>query len=134
MKTILSYVLLLLTFVVFAFVSKSSAQEDTSLEYMVRLIYFLPKDRQPQPDIDTNLDTLIKDVQQFYADEMERHGFGRKTFKFETNRTGKAIVHHVRGKFNDAYYHNPSWRVWEELKEHFDRSKGDLPCCSGYQY
>ena len=52
---------------------------------IVRLIYFLPSDRQPQPDIDEKLDKLIKDVQTFYADQMEAHGFGRKTFLFETD-------------------------------------------------
>ena len=31
---------------------------------MVRLIYFLPNDREPQPDIDEKMDTLIKEVQQ----------------------------------------------------------------------
>ena len=46
--------------------------------YTVRLIYFLPSDRSPQQDIDTKIDTLIREVQQFYADEMERHGFGRQ--------------------------------------------------------
>ena len=45
----------------------------------VRLIYFLPSDREAQEDINTKLDRLIKDVQQFYADVMENHGFGRKT-------------------------------------------------------
>lgn len=34
---------------------------------MVRLIYFCPINRRVQPDIDTKLDRLIKDVQQFYA-------------------------------------------------------------------
>ena len=71
---------------------------------MVRLIYFLPKDRRAQWDIDTRLDTLIKDTQQFYAEQMQGSGFERKTFAFETDVTGKAVVHHVTGKFNDRYY------------------------------
>lgn len=44
----------------------------------MRLIYFLPRDHQPQPDIDAKMDTLIKDAQRFYAKQMEAHGFGRK--------------------------------------------------------
>ena len=64
---------------------------------MVRLLYFLPLNRQAQPDIDAKLDTLIRDVQQFYAEQMHTHGFGRKTFTFETDGTGKAVVHHVNG-------------------------------------
>ena len=99
--------------------------EDSTADYnlpKVRLIYFLPSDRQPQPGIDAKMDTLIKDTQQSYAEVMENHGFGGKTFRIETNETGKAMVHHVNGKFNDAYYRNPSWVVWEEIEEQFDMS------------
>ena len=100
------------------------AQQSTLSERMVRVVYFLPNDRRPQPDINAKLDTLIKDVQQFYANEMERHGFGRKTFRVEMDRNGKALVHHVRGRFNDAHYQEQTARkVYEETKERFDRSK-----------
>ena len=86
----------------------------------VRLIYFLPSDRSPQQNIDTKLDTLIRDVQQFYADEMEHYNFGRKTFTFETDATGKAVVHHVDGQFTDSYYRQNTFRkVWEEIHEQF---------------
>ena len=122
MKTTLYFILTLLTFVTFAFVPNSFAQ-DTSPEYMVRVIYFLPKDRQPQPDIDAKLDTLIKDVQQHYAVLMESHGFGRKTFRFEADAAGNAIVHHVNGRYDNAYYQTGSSTVWEEIEEQFDRSK-----------
>ena len=90
---------------------------------MVRLIYFLPMNRRAQQDIDTKLDTRIKDVQQFYAEEMQRHGFGRKTFTFETDATGKAVVHHVNGRFRDAYYDNETFdKVTEEIEERFSLS------------
>ena len=87
---------------------------------MVRLIYFLPKSRQPQPDIDEKLDALIRDVQEFYADEMKHHGLGRKTFTFETNKAGKALVHHVDGQFTDSYYQEQTFvKVREELDDQF---------------
>ena len=89
---------------------------------IVRLIYFLPSDRSPQPDIDRRMNKLIKDVQQVFAGQMEHYGFGRKTFQFETDTTGRAVVHHVKGKFKDEYYQNQSGKVWEEIDEHFDRS------------
>ena len=89
---------------------------------IVRLIYFLPGDRPPQPDIDEGMDKLIKDVQQVFAGQMEHYGFGRKTFQFETDATGKAVVHHVRGKFEDEYYQNQAGKVWEEIEERFDIS------------
>ncbi|MXZ01280.1 T9SS type A sorting domain-containing protein, partial [Candidatus Poribacteria bacterium] len=53
---------------------------------------------------------------------MENHGFGRKTFQIETDIQGKAIVHHLKGKFTEAHYQEHSW-IWDEVNEHFDLSK-----------
>lgn len=71
----------------------------------VRLIYFLPFDRSPRQGIEEKMDALIKDVRQFYADQMENHGYGRRTFSIETDRNGRAVVHRVNGQFSDTYYH-----------------------------
>ena len=89
---------------------------------IVRLIYFLPSDRSAQPDIDERMDRLIKDVQQVFAGQIEHYGFGRKTFQFEIDATGRAVVHHVKGKFKDEFYQNQAGKVWEEIEERFDRS------------
>lgn len=77
-------------------------QLDTSPK--VRLIYFVPHDRHPQPNIRAKLDKLIKEVQQVYANEMERHGFGKKTFDFEKDENGKAVVYRIDGEFTDVHY------------------------------
>ena len=125
MKTTCSYVLMLFAFVVLVFVPNGFAQ-DAQPEYIVRVIYFHPKDRQPQSDIDTVLNGLIKKVQQFYADEMERHGFGSKTFRLETDENNQLIVHRVRGKFNNMHYYDAPSRIGEadrEISEQFDKSK-----------
>ena len=92
---------------------------------VVRLIYFLPNDREPAPGIDAKMDTLIKDVQQFYANQMAAHGFGRKTFQFETDAGGNAVVHRVRGRFTDKYYSNLSDTsdIWDAIEEQFDLSQ-----------
>ena len=103
--------------------ASSQAQQQEQERPIVRIIYFYPNDRSPQPDIDAKLDKLVKDVQQVYVGLMEAHGFGRKTFLFETDTTGRAVVHHVKGKFNDAYYHNQAGKVWDESWERFDLSK-----------
>ena len=101
--------------------------------YTVRLIYFLPNNRQPRPDIDAKMDALIKDAQQFFADMMEKHGFGRKTFRFETDATGQAVVHHVNGKFEDVYYRYSSTAAWDEIEEQFDMSKNIYLAAQGYR-
>ena len=116
MKATLCFTLTLLTFVTIAFVPNSFARE-------VRVIYFLPNDRTAQPDIDSKLDSLLKEVQQIYADVMETNGFGRKTFSLETDTDENVVVHHFTGQFNDTYYHyGTTKKVKEEISQKFDLS------------
>ena len=120
MKSTLCSIITLLIFPTLAFVSNGFAQE-ISPEYVVRQIYFHPSDRQPSPDTDARLDVLVEDVQQFYADEMERHGFGRKTFRFETDALGRRVRHYVKGKFPAIDYRTNRINLpLEEIIEHFD--------------
>ena len=117
--------LFLTLIVLFTFLPLGFAQAQRPI---VRLIYFLPSDRQPQLDIDAKMDRLIKDVQLFYAEQMEAHGFGRKTFQFETDGRGNAVVHHVKGRFTDRHYSNRPYSnlpldIWEEIDGRFDTSK-----------
>ena len=90
----------------------------------VSLIYFLPSDRAPQPDINSKLNILIKNTQQFYASQMEFQGFGSKTFSFETDSSGNVIVYHVPGRFTDAYYRNDTYnKIKAEILNQFDTTK-----------
>lgn len=120
-KTFIAVLALLLTATLF--LPHTSAQ---AARPIVRLIYFVPKDVQPRPDINAQLDTHIKGVQRLLADEMERHGFGRKTFQFETDVHGNAVVHHIKGQAADSYYRqDPFGKVSDEIleQEQFDREK-----------
>ena len=124
MKTSQGFMTALLTLVALTFLSSSFAQE-TSPQFVVRIIYFIPNDREPRQNMDTHLVGLIQLAQERFADLMENQGFSRKTFRVESDSAGKVVVHHVRGQFNDAYYQNPasgSWIVWEEIEEQFDTS------------
>ncbi len=78
-----------------------------SPEFSVRVVYFHPADLEPHPDIDAKLHSFIVYVQSFYADEMERHGYGRKTFRVETDKAGSAVVRRVTGKFANSHYRKP---------------------------
>ena len=89
-------------------------------EEIVQMIYFLPNDLPPHPDIRTKIDPFIKDVQQFYAEQLENHGFEKKSFTFETDAAGKAVLHHINGRFADAYYHYGTVeKVIDEISERF---------------
>ena len=91
---------------------------------MVRLINLIPNDRSVQPERVSVLRQFIKDTQQFFADEMERHGFGRKIFSVETDKNGEPVVHRIDGKFPDDHYSRSglAWKVSTEVREHFDDS------------
>ena len=123
MKDTLYSILTLFIFVTLTSLPNSFAQEKNSPENTVRVIYFLPNDRQLQSDIDAKLDTLMKDSQQFYADQMESHGFNRRTFRLETDASGEVVIHHVKGKFNNVYYNQSPGSAWEEIGNGFDTSK-----------
>ena len=96
------------------FAAKGLANLDMGEPRTVRIIYFLANDREPEQDIDAKLNTLIRRIQQFYADEMERHGFGRKTFALETDEHGNAVVHHVNGEFASSHY--PGYAAVQDIR------------------
>ena len=84
---------------------------------LVSLIYFRPSDTPVRANVDAEIDERIKEAQRFFADEMERYGFGRKTFLFEADANGNAVVHHVNGKFTEAYYRQNSEKWITETRE-----------------
>ena len=101
----------------------TQAQQQEQERPIVKVIYFHPNDVTPQPDIDTKLDKMVQDVQQVFSGLMEAHGFGDKTFLFEKDIKGNAVIHTVKGKFNDTYYQKKSSSVWDEFRGRFDLSK-----------
>ena len=85
---------------------------------IVRLVYFRPSDRPVRPNVDAEIDGLIKQAQRFFADQLELHGFERKTFQFEADANGNAVVYHVNGKFPSAHYQQKGSDSWEdEIRE-----------------
>ena len=83
--------------------------------WLVSLIYFRPSDIPVRPNVDAEIDALIKKAQRFFADQLELHGLGRKTFQFETDAHGNAVVHHVNGKFPRMHYVN-NGKYKQEIK------------------
>ena len=81
---------------------------------VVRIIYTLMENKKPAPNITEKLDKTIREVQDFYADEMERHGFGRKTFTFETDENGKAKIYLVKYNQPNIDLSNDIWLSFAE--------------------
>ena len=71
----------------------------TESAYIVRPIYLRGHGLRHDPEMTGKIKNLMREVQQFYADQMEIYGFGRKTFQFETDADGNAFVYHINGRF-----------------------------------
>ena len=99
------------------------SQQNIMQSDVVKLIYFLPSDRTPQSDIPQKLNHLIKDVQVFFANEMERHGFGSKTFSVENNGDSSAKVYLFEGRTTEDYYFiNTHKKILNEVEQIFGSS------------
>ena len=88
----------------------------------VRMIYFLPNDRPFRQEVVDSMKVAIRQIQTFYAEQMQAHGYGNKTFRFETGAQGEPIVHRLDGQYPDSHYlDNTTRTVLEEVEQAFDR-------------
>ena len=85
----------------------------------VRMIYFLPNDRPYRPEMVQRMKDEIRNVQRLFADWMEAHGYGRKTFRIETDDRGDPVVHHLNAKHRESYYKHGVLAL-DEVHEQFD--------------
>ena len=84
----------------------------------VRMIYFLPNDRPFRQEVVDSMKVAIRRVQTFYAEQMQAHGYGNRTFRIETDAQGEPLVHRVDGRHSNRYYRTHDW--FSELWEVFD--------------
>ncbi|MDE0552959.1 MAG: dockerin type I domain-containing protein [Candidatus Poribacteria bacterium] len=80
-----------------------------SAQEPIKVIYLIPSDQHENKSKIKVIDEMVGDVQTFYADEMERHGLGRKTFRYDEN----IRVH--KGKHTLKEYLSDKNLVWFEL-------------------
>ncbi len=90
----------------------------------VRMIYFLPNDRPFQQAVVDSMKVTIRQIQTFYVDQMEAHGYGRKTFRFETDAQGGPVVHRVDGQHPDSQYLDNTFNtLFAEIGQAFDATQ-----------
>ncbi len=87
----------------------------------VRMIYFVPKN---SPFIQASVNSMkasIKQIQAFFAAQMQANGYGKKTFSFETDESGEPLVHRVDGQYAVSNYgENGAPKVRDEIGQTFD--------------
>ena len=90
-------------------------------QFVVRTVYFQPTDA---PNPTRQIFDLLTKSQDFYQNEMERHGYGPKTFKLETDGAGHIGLHHIRGKHKADYYQT---NTYNHQTNTYLRVKPELP-------
>ncbi len=101
--------------------AKRMADRDVGEPRTVRMIYFLANDRSYQAGVVDSMKTTIRQLQTFYAEQMQAHGHGEKTFRFETDDQGEPLVHRVDGQHPDSRYLDDTMAtVLEEIIGIFD--------------
>ena len=87
----------------------------------VRMIYFLPNDWPYRTEVVESMKTVIRQAQNFYAEQMQAHGYGNWTFHIETDAQGEPMVHRVDGQHAFSHYDNTLGNaVIAELEQTFD--------------
>ena len=101
--------------------AKPLADLDVGEPRTVRMIYFLPKDRPFRQEVVDSMKVVIRQIQQFYAEQMEAHGYGDRTFRIETDAQGEPVVHRVDGQHPDSHYLEfTNGKVLDEIVPAFD--------------
>jgi len=76
-------------------------------ERTLHIVAWRSQDRGFAPDHGARLQRIMEDIRDFYADEMERHGFGRRTIRLAYDSGKKLIVHEVTGSGRHEDYGKP---------------------------
>ncbi len=88
----------------------------------LRIVCWRSKDTPYPSDQAARLQRIMLDIQEFYADEMERLGFGRRTIQLDTDAEGKLILHQAVGTEPSTSYRRPDGQkikseCWPLLKQ-----------------
>ena len=87
----------------------------------VRMIYFLPNDRPFRQAVVDLMKVRIREVHIFYAEQMQAHGYGNRTFRIETDAQDEPLVHRVDGRHAERHYLGGYGNdVLEEIEQTFD--------------
>ena len=76
----------------------------------VRLIYYVVQGSTFRQETVDAMKDAIRKVQTLYAEQIQAHGFGENTFRYETDAQGNPMVHVVYG--SQSYYN-----YWDTLEE-----------------
>lgn len=107
--------------------TSADAAEPNAERPVVRVVYFVPTDRTPEPEYQARLDRVMQDVQKFYKDGMAANGYGAKTFELDRDPNGALRFLMVSGKLPMREYgRNDAGKVRREVKEALAKQNIDI--------
>ena len=80
-----------------------NAQPETQDRFL-HIVCWTPSDRDFPADYQARLTRMMEHIQDFYAREMERLGFGDRSFNLKYDNQKKLVLHTVRGKHDTDHY------------------------------
>ncbi len=108
----------LLLFLLISCISLSLCADEPKGVPPLRVVYFSPADKTPEPDRHERLGRTLKQIQEFYRQGMEANGYGPKTFALEWDEPDKLKLYEVQGKKKVSEYPKDSgWIVYDEVKQ-----------------
>jgi len=86
------------------------ASEQQAGQRQLHVICWTPTDRELPANYENRLDAILKRIQAFYAEEMDRLGFGPRAINLPLNEQGKVKLFAVQGRHPAAHYGKQSGR------------------------
>ena len=78
--------------------------KDLKKDYKIRLVYFVPSDREAKPKYREKAEVLMRVVADVYRREMKAHKQDTRGLDFEFGEDGRLKVHLVEAKHSAAFY------------------------------
>lgn len=72
--------------------------------YRVRPVYFVPRNRKPNPGYEAKFQATILLIREYFAHFMKQHGFKRALFNLDLKPDGKPKIILERGRKDDTWY------------------------------
>lgn len=99
-----------------------------AIDYRVRLIYFVPTDREPTRNFEAKIRCVMAFVNSLYQYEFKRRGWADRGLLFQLDESKRPIVHLIRGKQEAAYYSgSPNY----EANRQYARIQPEIPSSVG---
>lgn len=93
--------------------------------YKLNVIYFLPKDVEPFANFKHRISTILLQTQEFFAENLDREGFGRTSFGLDLLTKNLVDIDVVEGIHDQDYYSysGGSGKIIPEITAYFEGNK-----------